>query len=163
MPHYLTNRDLAEEIRKCQETNEVSDKLARMLMLLVDRIALKPNWRNYSYISDMRGDALLQLIKRNQSNGPIRRNDQRPNILKFSFEYAERAGKPPNPFAYATQIIMNAFRRAVKLEAALGELRDDLLEEENMAPSARRQGRNEDLRSAEPILKRPRGRPRTKA
>ena len=40
----------------------VSDKLARMLMLMVARIALKPNFRYYSFFEDMKSDALFQLI-----------------------------------------------------------------------------------------------------
>lgn len=169
MPEYLSNKRLCAEIVACQLTMVVSHRLAEMLILLVDRIAMKPNWRNYSFLSDMKGDALLQLVKCNQSAGLTRGNDYRPNILKFDFGYSERSGKAPNAFAYATQIVTNSFRKMVKLEGALAELRDDCLEQANITPSNRRQVYNEANRSSDPIPiiprpgPRPRGRPRTKA
>lgn len=156
MPEYINNKILTAEIIACQKTMVISDKLATMLMLLVERTSLSPNWRGYSFLADMRAEALLQLVK---YNGPKGR-DSRPNILKFDPGYAERAGKTPNGFAYATQIILNAFRRAVKVEGGLANLRDDLLEEAKMLPSFKRQVHNEENRSADPLPdKRPKGRP----
>lgn len=150
MGEYLKNADLAAEIAACQKTMVVSDRLARMLVLLVSRIASKPSFRNYSYVEDMQCEALLQLVRRNAQQS---RNDQRPNILKFDFGYAERKGTKPNPFSYATQIVTNIFRRQIKVEQGMVALRDDLLEVNRKMPSARRQIYNDEHRSSEPILK----------
>ena len=150
--HYVSNRELADEIARCQLTMTVSKRLAEMLYLLVTRIALKPNWRSYSYIMDMKSDALLQLLKHNeQTKGRGSALDTRPNILKFDFSYAERSGKPPNPFSYATQIVTNVFRRFVKLEQAMQGFRDDCLTQAGLTPSNKRQLEDDANRSSEPI------------
>ena len=146
--HYLKNKDLTREIIKCQETMVVSDTLARMLMLLVRRIALKPNFKYYSFIDDMVSDALFQLIKCNDQKGST---DHRPNILKFDISYSQRSGTTPNGFAYATQIIMNVFRRFIKAEAKVAHFRDDQLIAAGESPSIGRQLFDEDNRSSEPI------------
>jgi hypothetical protein len=150
VPEYLNNAALAAEIAECQKTMVISDKLARMLVLLVSRIASKPSFRNYSFLEDMKAEALLQLVRRNAQQS---RNDQRPNILKFDHAYAERKGTKPNPFSYATQIVNNVFRRHIKVEQRIVGLRDDLLEINRKMPSARRQVYNDENRSSEPILK----------
>lgn len=129
----------------------VSDKLARMLMLMVDRLALKGNWRNYSFIEDMKAEAICQLVKCNEQHRTGQSNDYRPNVLKFDTTYAQRTGKSQNPFAYITQIVTNSFRRSVKVEGALQDFRDDVLLEERHIPSARRQFEDEMNRSSEPI------------
>jgi hypothetical protein len=150
---YLKNKDLTSEIVRCQESMIVSDTLARMLMLMVSRIALKPNFKYYSFIEDMKADALFQLIKRNDQKGS---NDYRPNILKFDISYSQRAGTAPNGFAYATQIIMNVFRRFIKAEGKLAQFRDDGLIAAGQLPSIGRQIADQDNRSSEPIPIKPR-------
>jgi hypothetical protein len=145
---YLNNADLAAEIAVCQKTMVVSDRLARMLVLLVNRIGSKAQFRNYSFVEDMKCEALLQLVRRNAQQT---RNDQRPNILKFDQGYAARRGTKPNPFSYATQIVTNIFRRQIKVEQGMVGLRDDILEANRKTPSARRQIYNDEHRSSEPI------------
>lgn len=160
---YLSNKDLLNEIVECQKSNQVSNKLATMLMLMVERLSQKPNYRNYSFVQDMQAEALYQLCK---TNNPIQRSssrkpDPRPNVLKFDPSFAERSGKSPNPFSYVTQIIANTFRRCIKDEGKLAEFRDDALEDGGHTPSYRRQMHNEANRSNEPIpLKPTTGRPR---
>ena len=89
---YLRNVDLAAEIAECQKTMEVSDRLARMLMLLVARLASKPSFRGYCN-ADMQADALLHLVRSSVTRG----RDPRPNILKFDHSFAERKGTAPIP------------------------------------------------------------------
>ena len=146
--HFVRNVDLTAEIARCQVNMVVSDKLANMLILIVEKYALKPNWRQYSFLEDMKCEAVLQLVKCNETKSS---NDFRPNILKFDLSYAQRTGKTPNPFAYATQIISNVFRRAVKLEGALTRFRDDCLLDAGHSPSAKRQFEDECNWSADPI------------
>lgn len=153
--HYLSNRELLAEITRCQQVNVVSPKLCTMLMLLVERLALKPSYRNYSYLRDMQSEALVQLIKPNETG-----SDRRPNVLKFSTAYAIANKKTPNPFSYCTTIVLNAFKRFIKLEQALHDFRDDMLLEARMAPSAKRQAFNDANWSAEPIPKKPKPKPR---
>jgi hypothetical protein len=152
---YLTNKDLLAEIIACQITNTVSDKLAKYLMLMIHRISYKPCWRNYSYLSDMQAEAIYQLVRVNhpQKRTSSKPADDRPNILKYDPSFAERAGRPQNPFAYATQIIVNSFRKCLKEESKLSEFRDDAMEHAGHTPTFRRQQHNEANRSSDPIVK----------
>ena len=152
---YLSNKDLLDEIVKCQVTNMVSDKLAKYLLLMIHRISYKPCWRNYSYLADMQADAIYQLVRINhpQKRASSKPQDARPNVLKYDSSYAERAGRPQNPFAYVTQIIVNSFRRCIKEEGRLAEFRDDATELAGLTPTFRRQQANEANRSSEPIPK----------
>ena len=72
-------------------------------MLFVEHYAREACWRNYSYIDEMKADALMQLCKCNEKGG----NDHRPTIRKFDVEYAAckaaLVGTPallPNAFAW---------------------------------------------------------------
>jgi hypothetical protein len=114
LPDFINNAELTQEIIKCRTSNRISDKLARMLMLFVDRLAMKANFRSYTYRADMESTALVQLC----SVG-TKHNDPRPAILKFEATYcihraaadSLRFGKrvtplQPNSFAYATSIVI---------------------------------------------------------
>jgi hypothetical protein len=145
---------MTAEIVRCQQTTmQVSDKLAMMLMTLVSRIGAQGKFRSYSFVDDMKSEALLQLVRSN--NVTPCRTDTRPNILKFDVSFSERKGTKPNPFSYATQIVMNVFRRHIRLEANVTSLKDDILEGARLTPSAKRQIYNDEHRSSLPIQPRP--------
>lgn len=103
---YLSNADLLAEIVTCRETGKVSHRLAKMIMLLVERFSRRPNFIGYSYLSEMQADAIAQLAG---------------NILKFNPERSSSA------FGYATQIAKNSFIRRIKLEQRQQGIRDDLI------------------------------------
>lgn len=115
---YLKNADLLAEIIACRETGRISDKLARMLLLLVERYSLRPNFRAYSYRDEMVADALASLSA---------------GILKFN------PAKSSSAFGYATQIAKNAFLRRLQLEKRQRDIRDDLLIARGAQPSFTRQ------------------------
>ena len=94
-----------------------------MLMALVDKYSTKHNWRNYSYLDDMKGEARLSLCQ---------------NALKFNPE------KSQNPFGYYTQIVTHSFLTYMERERRLRECRDVLIEQANMTGSFSRQMENEN-------------------
>lgn len=131
MAHYINNPDLLAEIVKCQTSNskpnEVSDKLAMMLMQIVTKYSNKASFRNYSFRDDMVAEALLHLLKGGPKN-PI------PPVLRFDATYAtrkaERTGEKKlteNPLSFITMIVHNSFLRTLKAEDRVRNLRDDLL------------------------------------
>ena len=140
---YLSNADLLAEIIVCREVGKVSSRLATMLMLLVNRYAMRPNFRNYSYLEEMKADALMMLAT---------------GILKFD------PAKSSSAFGYATQIAKNAMVKRLKAEQKHQDLRDNLIIEGYYTggkygnPSDRRV--MEDLITEPPPLPRGRGRPR---
>lgn len=97
---------------------KVTDNLARMYIKLCERYSMRSNWRGYTYVEEMRGQALLQLSQIG---------------LQFD-EY-----KSANPFAYYTAAITNSFTRVLNMEKKNQNIRDDLLQEAGQMPSWSRQ------------------------
>ena len=115
------------EIEKCQTSNtnpnEVSDKLAKMLILFVDKYSQKGNWRGYSYIDEMRQDALYHLV----CAGP---KTEIPVVLRFN------SVKSQNPFAYITTCIHHIFIRTLKLHQRQQDIKDEVILSLNGKPSS---------------------------
>ncbi len=91
--------------------------LARAYIKLCERYSMRANWRGYTYVDEMRGQALLQLSQ-----------------IGLQFNEA----KSENPFAYYTAAINNSFTRVLNLEKRSQNIRDDLLEEGGLNPSSTR-------------------------
>jgi len=95
----------------CGHTTE---RLAMMYMKLCERYSMRGNWRGYTYVDEMRGQAILQLA-----------------MIGLQFNEL----KSQNPFAYFTTVINNSFTRVLNLEKRNQNIRDDLLEEGGLDPS----------------------------
>lgn len=91
-----------------------TNSLGRMYLKLCEKYSMRSNWRGYTYVDEMRGQALLQLSQ-----------------IGLQFNEA----KSQNPFAYYTAAINNSFTRVLNLEKRNQNIRDDLLEEEGLNPS----------------------------
>ncbi len=96
----------------------INNRLAKMYIKLVNRYGQKPNWSGYTYLDEMKGQALVNLS----------------NIGLFFNE-----SKSNNPFAYYTTIMYNSFLGALKIEKRNQNLRDDLLIEQGGLPSFNKQ------------------------
>jgi len=112
--HYLSNKEMLKEINECKEVGLVSDKLGRMFILLSQRYATKPNFAGYSYKDEM------------VSNGIV--------SCTAAFEKFD-SNKSNNPFAYFTQCIHHAFLQVLNKEKRHQRLRDQLLVDQEKAPS----------------------------
>lgn len=97
----------------------MTPKLAHMFMKLCERYGTRSNWRGYTYNDEMRSQALLQLSQ-----------------IGLQFDES----KSQNPFAYYTAAITNSFTRVLNIEKRNQNLRDDILELNNLTPSYTRQG-----------------------
>lgn len=116
-----------EEGHFSREHGQMTRKLAHMFMLLCERYATRSNWRGYTYNSEMKGQALLQL-----------------SMVGLKFDES----KSQNPFAYYTAAITNSFTRILNIEKKMQNIRDDMLEENGLTPSWTRQ--NSQSRLHEP-------------
>ena len=96
----------------------ITRRLAEMLVLMVNRYAQRGNWRGYTYLEEMKGQALLQLTSM---------------VLKFD------ESRSQNIFGYATTISANSFLRVFNVEKRTQNLRDDLLINSGASPSFSRQ------------------------
>jgi hypothetical protein len=102
-----------------KDHGKMTPKLAHMFIKLCERYATRSNWRGYTYNDEMRGQALLQLSQ-----------------IGLQFDES----KSQNPFAYYTAAITNSFTRVLNIEKRNQNLRDDILEMNNLTPSYTRQG-----------------------
>lgn len=112
--NYLSNSYLLEQIQESRKLKRCSDKLAASFLLLVSRLAKKPNFAGYSYNDDMQSAALINLVK---------------VWDKFDEE------KSDNPFSYYTQIAYQAMVHVIKHEKKHQIMRDRLLVDNGLDPS----------------------------
>ena len=68
------------------DSGRINDRLARMFMMLVERYSRRGNWRGYTYVDEMRSQALVQLSQ-----------------IGLQFDES----KSDNPFAFYTTAIRN--------------------------------------------------------
>jgi hypothetical protein len=96
----------------------ITNKLAKMYIMMCEKYAMKFNWRGYTYNDEMRNSAILQLT-----------------YVGLRFNEAKSA----NPFAYYTAAITNSFCRVLNSEKRNQNIRDDILEINGLNPSWSRQ------------------------
>ena len=101
---------------------KATDKLAMMWLKLVDRYATRGNVRGYTYNDEMKGQAILQLAQ-----------------IGLQFDES----KSDNPFAYYTAAVTNSFVRIINIEKRNQNIRDDILEMNDLNPSHTRQHQGE--------------------
>jgi hypothetical protein len=105
-----------------KDHGRITENLGKMYIKLSERYAQRSNWRGYTYIDEMRGQAILQLSQ-----------------IGLQFDES----KSENPFAYYTAAVTNSFTRILNLEKKMQNIRDDLLEENGLTPSMTRQSSQE--------------------
>jgi hypothetical protein len=105
-----------------KDHGRITENLGRMFIKLSERYAQRSNWRGYTYIDEMKGQAILQLSQ-----------------IGLQFDES----KSENPFAYYTAAVTNSFTRILNLEKKNQNIRDDLLEEAGLTPSLTRQNSHE--------------------
>lgn len=85
---------------------KITNNLGKAFLMLVERYSLKWNFRGYSYLEELRGNAVIHLC----TTG-----------LRFN------ENKSQNPFAFYTQVVHHAFVRVLNIEKQHQEIRDELL------------------------------------
>jgi len=101
----------------CNHGN-ITAELAKMYMKLCERYGTRSNWRGYTYNDEMQSQALMQLSQ-----------------IGLQFDES----KSENPFAYYTAAITNSFTRILNIEKKNQNIRDDIMEQNNLMPSMTRQ------------------------
>jgi len=101
----------------------ITNKLGTMFLKLVERYSHRANWRGYTYVDEMRGQALVQLSQ-------------------IGLQFNE--SKSDNPFAYYTAVVNNSFTRVLNIEKRNQTIRDDILIDQGHMPSFSRQIKHEE-------------------
>jgi hypothetical protein len=97
---------------------KMTSRLASMYILLVDRYSRLSNWRGYTYLDEMKNNALLQLSQ-------------------IGLQFDEF--KSDNPFAFYTTTVKNCFTHVLNKEKRGQNMRDDILIMNGASPSYTRQ------------------------
>jgi hypothetical protein len=105
-----------------KDHGRITENLGKMFIKLSERYAQRSNWRGYTYVDEMRGQAILQLSQ-----------------IGLQFDES----KSENPFAYYTAAVTNSFTRVLNIEKKNQNIRDDMLEEHGLTPSMTRQYKQE--------------------
>jgi hypothetical protein len=105
-----------------KEHGRITEELGKMFLMLADRYAQRSNWRGYTYVDEMKGQAILQLSQ-----------------IGLQFDES----KSENPFAYYTAAVTNSFTRVLNIEKRNQNIRDDMLQENGLTPSFTRQNQQE--------------------
>lgn len=133
--HYAYNKDGIREVLRSQwegefengnftqENGNITDELARVMMIIVKRFSNKGSWRYYTYLEDMKSKALIKLCE-----------------VGLQFDES----KNQNPFAYYTTCISNEFKANLNIEKKHRGIRDNLLEKAGLKGSYSSQNRDED-------------------
>lgn len=124
--HYVWQQDAWQCVGKSHHKNgefslhhgKVTNRLGAMWMKLVDRYGQRGNWRGYSYLDEMKAQALMQLSQ-----------------VGLQFDES----KSNNPFSYYTSCVSTSFLKILTTEKKSQTIRDDLLIMHDQMPSHTRQ------------------------
>ena len=111
---YLTNKFLLTETIKSQQNNKCTEALGSAFLLLVNKIGNKGNFCRYTYLDEMKGEAVVQLCS---------------SWNKFNPQ------KSDNPFSFYTQITINAFLQVLNKEDKNHYIRDCEMVFQGLEPS----------------------------
>lgn len=103
--HYIRNEDLIPYIYLYRETGVVSEELGGMLLKIADNFANKGSFHGYTWIEDMKQEAMFTCIRYMHNFDPMRY-------------------KRPNPFAYFTSIIKNSFLNYIRKQKKHSQIKD---------------------------------------
>lgn len=109
----------------------VTNRLGAMWMKLVERYGHRGNWRGYTYLDEMRAQALVQLSQ-----------------VGLQFDES----KSSNPFAYYTQCVSTSFLKILTNEKKSQTIRDDLLIMHGATPSHTRQVEDQMAQQQQQLL-----------
>ena len=93
--NYINNKIFYEEICKYHETGKVSEKLWLKFWKLADNYSHLKCFNGYSYLEDMKSEAMIRCVK-----------------YVASFDHINKK----NPFAYFTTVIHNSFLQFITKE-----------------------------------------------
>jgi DNA-directed RNA polymerase specialized sigma24 family protein len=96
-PHYVNAKDFEDAIVKYYGDDVITEYLADCIQKIAYGLSHAPNFANYSYISDMTGDAILKMYQA---------------ILHKKF----KINQGYSPFGYFTTIAYHAFICRIKKE-----------------------------------------------
>ena len=102
--YYIEKEEYTAELLAYKASGTCSERLGELYKIHVDRYASAANFKGYTYVDEMKGQALLFLMK-----------------------YSHNHFNGSNAFSYCTTIIRNAFLQVIAKEKKHSELKDRLI------------------------------------
>lgn len=124
MARYIAKEEMLNEVIKSKEKGQITNRLAEMFLQLVERYSRNYNWRGYSYVDDMRGEALA-------------------NLCRYWDRFDHKTGQ--NPFSYYTQMVANSFKLYLSHEHKIRKNKDTFAEAYGLDTSFAHQHEHEAL------------------
>jgi len=103
--YYVRNKDLLAEIATCRKDEVITNELGRMIQKIAINYSNKGSFASYTWREDMISEAVLTCLKYMHNFNPTK--------------YAR-----PNPFAYFTTVIHNAFINYIRKQNKHSEIKD---------------------------------------
>jgi hypothetical protein len=104
--YYIDKNEYTEELQSYVATGIATEKLGELFKRHVDHYASGGSFKNYTYIDEMKSEALLFL-------------------MKYSKGFKMATGR--NAFSYCTTIIHNAFLQSIEREKKHSYIKDSLI------------------------------------
>jgi len=102
---YIRNEDILPHIFEYRATGRISNQLGGILLQIAQNLASKGSFHGYTWRDDMVSDAVLTCVRYLHNFDPIRYES-------------------PNPFAYFTSIMRNAFLNYIRKQKKHSEIKD---------------------------------------
>lgn len=103
--YYVRNKDLLAEILKCREDDVITEELGRMVLQIATNYSKKGNFASYTWKEDMISEAVL-------------------TCLRYMHNFDPKKSDRPNPFAYFTTVIHNAFINYIRKQNKHSDIKD---------------------------------------
>lgn len=115
--NYLNKTDFLNLIIKYQNkeiTNREINTLGKMIISLVNHIAMKPNFNNYSYLHEMKSNAIISVWK---------------GLNSFDINKSVTNKTDNSVFCYFTTTVVRAFIFIINKEKIINERRNEFITE----------------------------------
>jgi hypothetical protein len=120
--NYIDGSELAEELHALKESGTISDNLGEMFLKIVNNMANRKNFINYTFKEEMKGRGLIFLCKYAKS--------------------FDKDNPKANAFAYVSMICFRGFVQCIKEEQKHSAIKDGLIKR-NMETSEQEKFINE--------------------
>lgn len=116
---YIDPDDYTKKLSTLEKNKPVSEELGILFKTHVDRCASANCFKNYTYLDEMKGWALLTLVQYAHNFDPTKTHNKKGEPFK---------SKKPNGFAYCTTLIHRAFLQVMIREKKHSKLKNQLFD-----------------------------------
>jgi hypothetical protein len=114
--YYIDKNEYLKELLKFKKSGKSSDRLGELFKLHVDKMGTSFAFKNYTYLDEMKSDALIFLLK---------------YANRFDPEFISDKVQGTTCFSYCSTIIYRAFIQTINREQRYADLKNDIIQNQN--------------------------------